>query len=109
MLECPTSNIWWRRGSELHTPSLDLGILAGVTRAVIVERLAALGYELHEGIYTVDELAGAEEAFTSSSVREVMPAVAFDGRPIGDGTPGPAARALQAELRRLAGEAASLP
>lgn len=103
VLECPTSNIWWRRGPELHTPSLDLGILAGVTRAVIVECLPALGYELHEGTYTVDELAGAEEAFTSSSVREVMPAVALDGRPIGDGTPGPAARALQAEVRRLAG------
>jgi branched-subunit amino acid aminotransferase/4-amino-4-deoxychorismate lyase len=109
VLECPTSNIWWRCGSELHTPSLDLGILAGVTRTVIVERLPALGYELHEGTYTVDELAGADEAFTSSSVRELMPAVALDGRPIGDGTPGPAARALQAELRRLAGEATSLP
>jgi branched-subunit amino acid aminotransferase/4-amino-4-deoxychorismate lyase len=102
VLECPTSNIWWRRGSELHTPSLDLGILAGVTRAVIVESLPSLGYELQEGTYGVDELAGADEAFTSSSVREVMPAVSLDGEPIGDGTPGPAARALQEELRRCA-------
>jgi 4-amino-4-deoxychorismate lyase len=102
VLECPTSNIWWRYGSELHTPSLELGILAGVTRALLVERLAAVGYELREGTYGVDEPAGADEAFTSSSVREVMPAVALDGHPIGDGSPGPAARALQAELRRLA-------
>jgi 4-amino-4-deoxychorismate lyase len=102
VLECPTSNIWWRYGAELHTPSLGLGILAGVTRAVLVERLAARGYELHEGTYGVDEFAAADEAFTSSSVREVMPAVALDGRPIGDGSPGPAAEALQADLRRLA-------
>jgi branched-subunit amino acid aminotransferase/4-amino-4-deoxychorismate lyase len=37
-------------------------------------------------------------------VREVMPAVALDGQAIGEGVPGPAARALQAELRRLAGD-----
>jgi 4-amino-4-deoxychorismate lyase len=104
VLECPTSNIWWRRGSQLHTPSLDLGILAGVTRAVLVDRLPALGYELREGRYGVDQIAGAEEAFTTSSVREVMPAVALDGQAIGEGVPGPAARALQAELRRLAGD-----
>jgi 4-amino-4-deoxychorismate lyase len=102
VLECPTSNIWWRYGSELFTPSLELGILAGVTRAVALERLPALGYQLREGMFEVAALAEAEEAFTSSSVREVMPAVSLDGRPIGDGAPGPAARALQGELRRLA-------
>jgi 4-amino-4-deoxychorismate lyase len=106
VLESPTANIWWRRGSTLHTPSLDLGILAGVTRAVVLERLSELGYEVQEGVYEVDDLAAAEEAFTTSSVREVMPAVALDGNPIGDGAPGPAARALQAELRRLATGAA---
>jgi 4-amino-4-deoxychorismate lyase len=34
VLEGPVTNVWWRRGSTLYTPSLDLGILAGVTRAV---------------------------------------------------------------------------
>jgi 4-amino-4-deoxychorismate lyase len=102
VLEGPTANIWWRRGSTLYTPSLELGILAGVTRAVMLERLPALGYELQEGVYEIDVLAGADEAFTSSSVREVMPAVSLDGRPIGAGVPGPAAHALQGELRRLA-------
>jgi branched-subunit amino acid aminotransferase/4-amino-4-deoxychorismate lyase len=102
VLECTTSNIWWRRGSELFTPSLELGILAGVTRAVLAERLAALGYELREGVFGLDDLGGADEAFTSSSVREVMPVVAIDGRAIGDGAPGPAARELQDELRRCA-------
>jgi branched-subunit amino acid aminotransferase/4-amino-4-deoxychorismate lyase len=102
VLECPTSNIWWRRGSELFTPSLELGILAGVTRAVAIGQLSALGYELREGAFEVGELVEAEEAFTSSSVREVMPAVSLDGQQIGDGTPGPAAHALQSELRRLA-------
>jgi len=102
VLEATTSNIWWRRGRTLQTPSIDLGLLAGVTRAVLVELAPTLGYELAEGAFPVSELAEAEEAFTSSSVREVMPAVALDGAPIGDGRPGPAARELQATLREAA-------
>src|SRR4029450_3156481 len=45
VLEGPVTNIWWRRGSTLHTPSLDLGILAGVTRAVLMEAAPAAGYD----------------------------------------------------------------
>ena len=48
------------------------------------------------------DLAAADEAFTTSSVREVMPVVALDGAQIGDGKPGEAAAALQAALRELA-------
>ena len=50
----------------------------------------------------MEELAAAEEAFTSSSVREVMPAVELEGAPVGDGRPGPAAVELQGALRRAA-------
>jgi branched-subunit amino acid aminotransferase/4-amino-4-deoxychorismate lyase len=102
VLEGPTTNVWWRRGRTLFTPALGLGILAGVTRAALVEAAPALGYLVEEGAFPVGELARAEEAFTSSSVREVMPVVAIDGGPIGDGRPGPAARRLQAALRAAA-------
>lgn len=99
VLEGPVTNVWWRRGSTLHTPSLDLGILAGVTRAALVEAAPGAGYDVAEGVYSIDDLLGAEEVFTSSSVREVMPAVAVDGRPF---ERGPAAAALQQALRGLA-------
>jgi 4-amino-4-deoxychorismate lyase len=102
VLEATTSNLLWRGGSTLYTPSLELGILAGVTRAVLLELAPGLGYEVEEGVFPVSELAAAEEAFTSSSVREVMPVVALDGAPIGDGAPGDAARGLQAALRETA-------
>src|SRR5207244_12534400 len=59
VLECPTANVWWRRGSPLHMPSVDLGVLAGATRAVVLERLPELGYEVREGVYGVDDLAAA--------------------------------------------------
>ncbi len=96
VLEGPTTNIWWRRGDVLYTPSLELGILAGVTRAALLELSR---WDVREGAFPLDELAVADEAFTSSSVREVMPAVELDGRPLGRG---PAADELQAALRRYA-------
>ena len=102
VLEATTSNLLWRGGRTLYTPALDLGVLAGVTRAVLVEAAPGLGYEVEEGIFPVSELEAAEEAFTSSSVREVMAVVTLDGRPIGNGAPGEAARELQAALREAA-------
>ncbi len=102
VLEGPVTNVWWRTGRNLYTPALDLGILAGVTRATLLESAASLGYRTHEGAYAVEDLAGAEEAFTSSSIREVMPAVELDGTPLGDGRPGPAAAELQSALRSAA-------
>ncbi len=99
VLEGPTTNIWWRRDRTLLTPSLELGILAGVTRAAVLELATELGYQVAEGAFPLAELAAAEEAFTSSSVREVMPVVELDGAPLGRG---PAADQLQAALRRAA-------
>jgi 4-amino-4-deoxychorismate lyase len=99
VLEGPTTNVWWRRGRMLYTPSLELGILAGVTRAAIAELAAGAGYEVEQGVFQLADAAGAEEVFTCSSVREVMPAAELDGEPVGRG---PAADELQAALRAAA-------
>src|SRR5437764_9211669 len=96
VLEGPVTNTWWRAGSTLYTPSLDVGILAVVTRAVLIDAAPAAGYEVAEGAYPLADLLASEEAFTSSSVREVMPVVEVDGRPI---ERGPAGAALQQALR----------
>ena len=103
VLEGPVTNVWWRRDDVLHTPALELGILAGVTRAALIREAVGLGWDVREGVYPRAHLAAADEAFTSSSVREVMPVVELDAEPVGDGRPGPAARDLQAALRRAAG------
>jgi 4-amino-4-deoxychorismate lyase len=100
VLEGPTTNLWWRRGRTLYTPALELGILAGVTRAVLIEAAPALGYEVEEGAYPLDDLVSGEEAFTSSSVREVMPVISVNERPIPRGE---AAAELQRSLREAAG------
>ncbi len=103
ILEGPTSNVWWRSGSVLRTPSLDLGVLAGVTRTQVAALGRAEGYTVEEGRFPLAEIAAADEAWMSSSLRELMPIVELDGRPVGDGRPGPAVAAIQAGLRRLAG------
>jgi 4-amino-4-deoxychorismate lyase len=95
------TNIWWRRGSTLYTPGLDLGILAGVTRAALIQLAPECGYQVEEGAFPLTQLLAAEEAFTSSSVREVMPLVEVDGQTLGRG---PAADALQAALRGVVGK-----
>ena len=100
VLEGTVSNVWWREGSTLLTPSLDLGVLAGVTRAALLELAQGLGYAVEEGVFPLERMAAAEEAFTSSSVREVLPVVELDRRPMARG--GAAAR-LQRALRDLAG------
>jgi branched-subunit amino acid aminotransferase/4-amino-4-deoxychorismate lyase len=102
VLESPTANVWWREGDRLLTPTLELPILRGVTRSAIADLAPAAGYEVEEGEWTADRLLGADEAFLSSSIREVMPVVAVDDLPIGDGAPGPAAAALQTALRAAA-------
>jgi branched-subunit amino acid aminotransferase/4-amino-4-deoxychorismate lyase len=98
VLEGPVTNVWWRRGGTLFTPSLDLGILAGVTRAAVLE-LARGKWDVVEGRFGVDDLRAADEAFTSSSVRELMPIVELDGDPLARG---PAADELQRALRAAA-------
>jgi branched-subunit amino acid aminotransferase/4-amino-4-deoxychorismate lyase len=99
VLEGPVTNVWWRSGRTLFTPSLELGILAGETRAALLELVPGLGYDVEEGAFPLDDVHGAEEVFTSSSVREVMPVVAVDTT---EYVRGPAAVELQEALRRIA-------
>jgi branched-subunit amino acid aminotransferase/4-amino-4-deoxychorismate lyase len=95
VLEAPTANVWFREGDVLHTPTLELPILAGVTRAVLMR-----GRSVEEGRYPLERLLAADEVLLTSSVREVMPVVRVGGREL---ERGPAAVELQRSLRRYAG------
>ena len=100
VLEAPTSNVWFREGGRLLTPSLELPILAGVTRSTLHALAPALGYDVEEGTYPLARLLTADEVFLSASIREVMPVVAVDDVEF---SRGPAAAALQTALRAAAG------
>jgi branched-subunit amino acid aminotransferase/4-amino-4-deoxychorismate lyase len=96
VLEAPTANVWWREGETLLTPSLDLPILAGVTRGVLIELAER---ETIEGVFPLARLLSADEVFICSSIREVMPVSSVDGEAF---ELGPAAHELQQALRRAA-------
>ncbi len=94
LCEATTANLFLVRVAadgvtELATPALDCGILAGTTRGWLLEWAARVGLRPVEGWLEPAELADATEAFLSSSVAGVRPVVAVDGTPIGPGRPGP--------------------
>ena len=68
-----TSNVFWRKGDMVYTPSLDTGILNGVTRRYCIETLHAIGASLKEGRYPVSHLLSADEAWMTNSVQGVVP------------------------------------
>jgi branched-subunit amino acid aminotransferase/4-amino-4-deoxychorismate lyase len=74
-----------------------------VTRAAALEAAARLGYRVEERSIAVEELFTSQEVFLASTTLWTYPLVEVDGRPIGDGRPGPVAakicEALQAEFR----------
>jgi branched-subunit amino acid aminotransferase/4-amino-4-deoxychorismate lyase len=102
VLEAPTANVWWREDERLLTPALEQPILAGITRAVLVELAPSAGFDVEEGVFRLERLAAADEVFLSSSVREVMAVTAIDGVTVGSGAPGPASQSLQRALRAAA-------
>ncbi len=104
--EGTTSNVFLVRGGVVRTPSLDCGILAGITRDLILGALREDGIRVEEGRYGPADLRAADEVFLTSTVRGVAPVTRLDGEPVGGGRPGPvtvrAAALYDGALDRLA-------
>ncbi|MEZ5413861.1 MAG: aminotransferase class IV [Opitutaceae bacterium] len=72
--EASASNLGFIRGSELFTPPLAAGILGGITRDLIVTRIAAqAGLKVREETLVPDDLAHMDESFIMSTTRDVAP------------------------------------
>lgn len=99
VLEGSGSNLFAVIDGELVTPAADAGLLAGVTRGVVLEVAARLGVPVQERSLALAELLTADEAFLTATTREVVPLTAVDGRPVGAGRPGPVTARLQAGYR----------
>jgi branched-chain amino acid aminotransferase len=95
--EATTASLAVVMGSVLRTPPLSTGVLAGTTRDWLLsaDGAAAIGLDTGEAAFGLDELLGADEAILCSSVAGILPLVEVDGRPIGEGRPGPWARRLR--------------
>ena len=96
--EGSTSNVFFVRGSQIHTPSAECGILSGITRALVLELAAEADIPFEEGRYRAEDLAGANEAWLTSTTKGVMPIRTVDGTPLSDSNPGPVTTALRDAL-----------
>jgi D-alanine transaminase len=98
------TNVFGVLDGEVRTYPASNYILPGVTREVVIELAADLGIALREVPLFAEEVPRLEELFLTSTTTDVLPVVRLDGRPVGDGRPGPIARALyEALAARLAG------
>jgi branched-chain amino acid aminotransferase len=96
------SNVFVVHRGTLLTPPLEAGILAGITREVVLALAREMNLPVREDVLRVPEFLAADEAFISSSLKEVVPIATIDGKPVGEGTAWPLTRRLLAAYREYA-------
>jgi 4-amino-4-deoxychorismate lyase len=73
LAEGVVSNIFFSKDNTLYTPSIETGILNGITRNFVICLAKSLGYEVEEGLYTEENLLSSTEVFVTNSIQEIVP------------------------------------
>lgn len=94
--EASTANLYAVLDGELHTPPVGSGLLAGITRGLLLVCAREAGVVVQERRIRREALLAAQEVFLSGTVRELAPVTHLDDQPVGTGEPGPLTRRLQA-------------
>lgn len=92
--ECTGDNVFIVKNGEVYTPTISSGALDGITRQAVIGLLHEMGVKVHEVTMTRHDIYTAHECFLTGTAAEVIPAVQFDRRTIGDGKPGKLTRDL---------------
>jgi branched-chain amino acid aminotransferase len=92
--ECSQSSFFVVRDGEILTPPLEAGLLPGITRALIFELGRTLRIPVHERTLHYADLPLVDEAFITSTTREIVPVVLIDDLKIGTSRPGPITQRL---------------
>jgi branched-chain amino acid aminotransferase len=103
LTECTQSNLFIVKNGAALTPPLESGLLPGITREYLFEIGPEIGVEIREQVLRDEDLFAADEAFLSSTTRELLPIVVVDEREIGAGSPGPITLELLKAFRARAG------
>jgi branched-chain amino acid aminotransferase len=93
--ESTSSNFFAVQGSRLHTPSVDDGILPGITRGLVLALAVKAGLTVVEKSITVDAVLQCDEAFLTLTSAGIIPVVSIDGARLGEGRPGAATGRLR--------------
>jgi branched-chain amino acid aminotransferase len=102
--EGTASNVFLVSGGTLRTPSLDCGILSGITREAVLQVARAAGIPCREERIPGGDLGSADEIFFTNTSWGALPVTLLDGRPVGDGKPGKVTRDLGERLAALVEE-----
>jgi len=102
LAECTQSNLFIVKNGVALTPTIESGLLPGITREFLFEVGAERGITVRDAVLRDEDLFGADEAFLTSTTREVVPIVRVDDRKIGTGRPGPVTKALLEGFREKA-------
>jgi branched-chain amino acid aminotransferase len=102
--ECAQSNFFIVRGGAVLTPPSEAGLLEGITREYLFEVGKDIGIEVRAEVLYPADLQTADEAFITSTTREISPVVSIDGRPVGSGRVGEITRRMLDGYRRRAQE-----
>jgi len=102
LTECTTSNLFIVNNDVALTPPLEAGLLPGITREFLFDVGKDVGVEVAEQVLGDEDLFRADEAFLTSTTRELVPIVTVNDRMIGNGRPGPVTWKLLKAFRRAA-------
>ena len=100
--ECTGDNIFIVKQGVLKTPPTDAGILEGITRNVVLDLARKAGIPTREVTLQRHDMYVADEFFLTGTAAELIPVVQLDGRPIGDGKPGPITQQLLKRFQTFA-------
>ena len=100
LTECTTANLFIVKNNVALTPPLDAGLLPGITREFVFDIGKEAGVEVAEQVLRDDDLFRADEAFLTSTTRELVPIVTVNDRTIGNGRPGAVTWRLLNAFRR---------
>jgi branched-chain amino acid aminotransferase len=109
LAEFSTANLFVVKHGAVLTPPLGAGLLPGITREFLFEVGADAGVPVREQALKDPDLFGADEAFLTSTTREIVPIVTVDDRIIGSGKPGPVTTALLQRFREKAQSVTTRP
>ena len=96
LTEGAASNIFVVRNGLLLAPPKDHRMLAGITYDVVLELAGRHGMPYAVREISEAEVRTADELWMTSSTKEILPITTLDGKPVGNGKPGPAARQMYA-------------
>jgi 4-amino-4-deoxychorismate lyase len=108
------SNLFFLNNGTWHTPSIETGIIPGITRSWVLRTLRDQGLHAREGLFVWEDLLTAQEVFITNSIQELVPITSLFGSDgqrlkVGEGTAGPYTLKLLDIYRQAAGNEGSEP